>query len=238
MTVNACAIALRDVSKKWDGGRRAVSHVTLTVTPGQLIALIGPSGCGKSTLLRIIAGLENVDEGMVERGRDRVSFVFQQPSLWPHMTLLENVSLPLLVIQGHSRKAAMQTAAQSLITWGLEERLEAFPAELSGGEQQRGAFARAMVMNPSVICLDEVTSALDPELTSEILRTLREVTRVECTTVIIATHHLGFARRCADHVVFMDKGCVVEQGDTERMFQAPRTSRLKVFLEAANQMGF
>ena len=223
---------LRGVSKRWPDGHIALADISFALAPGTLTALIGPSGAGKTTVLRLAAGLETPDAGEISNPFGQVGMVFQEPSLWPHLTLVENVSLPLRLTLGVANAVAARRAADVLTSWGLAHRLDAYPAELSGGEQQRGALARACVLEPKVLCLDEVASALDPEAAAAILQSIIQMKK-EDSLMLLATHQLGFVVESADQVVFMDGGHVIEIGDAQSLLQAPRHDRVKRFLAAA-----
>lgn len=210
----------------------ALADVSFAVAPGTLTALIGPSGAGKTTVLRLAAGLDTPDMGEVCNPFGQVGMVFQEPSLWPHLTLVDNVSLPLRLVHGVASAVAAVKATETLASWGLAHRLDAYPAELSGGEQQRGALARACILEPKVLCLDEVASALDPEAAAAILQSIIRMKK-EDSLLLLATHQLGFVAESADQVVFMDGGQIVEIGDAQSLLQFPRHDRVKRFLAAA-----
>ena len=223
------------LTKRWPDGSFALQGVSFTAAPGQIVALIGPSGAGKTTLLRVIAGLETFQQGTLDRSPGAVGMVFQQPSLWPHLTLLENVALPLRVTRGFPREESRRLAAEELSRWGLAHRCAAYPSELSGGEQQRGAIVRTLMLEPEVLCLDEITSALDPEITSDILRQILELKGTE-TIVLLSTHQLAFARQSADLVLFLDGGKVIEQGSPASVLDDPRGPRTRQFMIKARQL--
>jgi len=229
------ALSVEALTKRWPNGSLALQDISFAASPGQIVALIGPSGAGKTTLLRVIAGLEPYHEGNLNGLAGSVGMVFQQPSLWPHLTLLENVALPLYVIRGVQRAEARRLATEALSRWGLASRFSAYPAALSGGEQQRGAIVRTLMLKPGVLCLDEVTSALDPEITSEILLQILELKDTE-TIVLLSTHQLAFARQSADLVLFLDGGKVVEQGSPISVLDDPRELRTRQFVTKAHQL--
>ena len=228
-------LTVQKLTKRWPGGSCALQDISFTAAPGQIVALIGPSGAGKTTLLRVIAGLETFQQGTLDRSPGAVGMVFQQPSLWPHLTLLENVALPLRVTRGFPREESRRLAAEELSRWGLAHRCAAYPSELSGGEQQRGAIVRTLMLEPEVLCLYEITSALDPEITSDILRQILEL-KGTATIVLLSTHQLAFARQSADHVLFLDGGRVVEQGSPASVLDDPQEPRTRQFVAKARQL--
>ncbi|MFN3449243.1 MAG: amino acid ABC transporter ATP-binding protein [Roseococcus sp.] len=225
------------------GAHRVLDGISLTVRQGQVVCVIGPSGSGKSTLLRCVNGLEGYEGGevrvdglRVDRTRPeiravrrRVSMVFQRFNLFPHRTALENVTEGPIYAAGESREEAEAHARALLARVGLAGREGAYPSQLSGGQQQRVAIARALAMRPRAVLFDEPTSALDPELVGEVLSVMRDLAR-EGMTMAVVTHEMGFAREVADHVVFMDKGRVVEEGPPAELLTAPREPRTQDFL--------
>jgi polar amino acid transport system ATP-binding protein len=236
------------------GEVRALEGVSLAVGRGEVICVIGPSGSGKSTLLRCINFLEEPTRGIVrvdgrrvgyveESGRTRrmsarelarmraeIGMVFQLFYLWPHMTALENVILGLTSVKGLPLEAAARRGRELLAKVGLSEKMASYPEHLSGGQRQRVAIARALAMEPKVMLFDEPTSALDPELVEEVLQVMEQVAR-EGMTMMVATHEMGFARRVADRMIFMDRGRVVETGRPEELFERPREERTRRFLD-------
>jgi polar amino acid transport system ATP-binding protein len=224
--------------------------VDLHVDEHQVVCLIGASGSGKSTLLRCINALETIDEGEIRiedervtgRGvdlnwlRQEVGIVFQSFNLFPHMSVLDNVTLgPIKVLK--LKKAYARERATALLTRvGLEEKAGAYPDQLSGGQQQRVAIVRALAMGPRVLLLDEITSALDPELVSEVLNIVRELAE-EGMTMLIATHEMGFAREVSTKVCFLDAGVVAEEGPPEQIFSAPEHARTQAFLRRIIEAG-
>lgn len=226
-------LEVKNITKRWSDGNVALDNVSFSTNPGELVALIGPSGSGKSTILRVIAKLESYESGNINCTYNKIGMVFQQPSMWPHLTLMDNVTLPLWSIMGVDKNRAKEIAKEILIAWGLEHRLNAYPYELSGGEQQRGALARTLVMEPEVLCLDEITSALDPEITADILIRLLDVKKKNAI-ILLATHHLGFAKKSADRVLFLEKGRIIEQGTPYDVLENSKNSRTQRFVEAGN----
>ncbi|TAN11133.1 MAG: amino acid ABC transporter ATP-binding protein [Burkholderiaceae bacterium] len=235
-------IAIRHVSKRF-GATQALNDVSLSVHPGEVVAIIGPSGSGKSTLCRCINGLEKIDQGEIHIGgtllptggaalaeiRARVGMVFQSFNLFPHMTILKNITYAPMRIRHTPRADAEREARALLERVGLSDKADAFPQQLSGGQQQRAAIARSLAMNPQAILFDEPTSALDPELIKEVLDVMVELARHGMTMVVV-THELGFAHEVADKIVFMDHGAIVEEEKPEAFFQRPKTERARAFL--------
>ncbi len=235
-------IVLRGVSKYF-GELAAVKDANLTVQPGQVLVLIGPSGSGKSTLLRCINLLETPSTGEVwvdgypmtdpatdiNQVRAEIGMVFQQFNLYPHLSVLENVTLAQRVVRKRSRAEAEAIAMCQLEKVGIPEQAHKMPSQLSGGQQQRVAIARALAMDPKIMLFDEPTSALDPEMIAEVLDVMLALAR-EGMTMVVVTHEMGFARKAADQVVFMDHGQIVETGPPEQIFDAPQHERTKRFL--------
>jgi cystine transport system ATP-binding protein len=225
------------------GATTVLAGVDLEVAKGEVVAIIGPSGSGKSTLLRCIAGLEHIDGGAlrvagVEAGgkpplaaalKGRVGFVFQHFNLFPHRTALENVIEGPLVVRRVAKAAAREKGLALLAKVGLAARADAYPRELSGGEQQRCAIARALAMEPELILFDEPTSALDPELVGEVMAVIAALA-AEGRTLVIVTHQMDFARDIADRTVVMDAGGIVETGASKALFAAPQAERTRRFL--------
>ncbi|MEM8728845.1 MAG: amino acid ABC transporter ATP-binding protein [Pseudomonadota bacterium] len=235
-------LALKGVTKSF-GDTRVIRGIDLEVARGETICLIGASGSGKSTLLRCINLLEPIDDGEIwldgvdiaEPGldprpvRQRVGMVFQSYNLFPHMTAFQNVMLAPRRVKARSM-AALTPGVEALFDrFGLTERMAHYPDALSGGQQQRVAIIRALAMEPEILLLDEVTSALDPELVGEVLDVLRQL-RADGMTMILATHEMGFAREVADKVCFLDAGRVLEAAAPEQIFSAPKEARTRAFL--------
>jgi polar amino acid transport system ATP-binding protein len=244
---NAPLIRIEQVNRtytKADGATvPALVDITDRIDRGEVLVVIGPSGSGKSTLLRALNGLEPVDSGRIvidgeditrrgtdlDRVRAEVGMVFQHFNLFPHKTVLENVTLPQMVVRRRGRETAEAAARRLLERVGVADKAVVYPSRLSGGEQQRVAIARALAMDPKVMLFDEVTSALDPEAIGGVLR-LMEQLAAEGMTMAVVTHEMGFARRAAHRLVFMAAGEVVEQGLPERVFTAPEQPRTRDFL--------
>jgi polar amino acid transport system ATP-binding protein len=225
-------------------------HVDLDVDEHNVVCLIGASGSGKSTLLRCINLLERVEEGKivvdgqtvtngkvdVNALRRKIGIVFQAYNLFPHMTVLQNVSLGPRKVRGLDRQHARAAAMELLVRIGLEDKADEYPDRLSGGQQQRVAIARALAMNPKLLLLDEITSALDPQLVSEVLNLVRSLTEVGMT-MIIATHEMSFAREVSDKVCFLDEGVICEQGPPDQIFSNPAEPRTREFLKRIIEAG-
>ena len=211
------------------GSFQALDDVSLDVVDGQRVVLCGPSGSGKSTLLRCISGLEKVDRGEVRVGGD-VGLVFQHFNLYPHLTVLGNITLAPLYARGIPKSEAVKTARELLHRVGLSDKGDSYPAQLSGGEQQRVAIARALAVGPKIMLFDEPTSALDPETIHDVLDVLRDLAH-EAMTMVIVTHEMNFAREIADRIVFMAEGVIVEEGDADKVLKSARDDRTKRFLE-------
>ena len=239
----AAALQIEGLRKSF-GTNLVLDGIDLSVAEHEVICLIGASGSGKSTLLRCLNLLEPVDAGRivvageeitrrgvdVNRVRRRIGIVFQAFNLFPHMSVLENVTLAPRLALHHGRREAEEQARALLGRFGLSDKVEAYPDHLSGGQQQRVAIVRALAMQPRLMLLDEVTSALDPELVAEVLEVIRELA-AGGMTMVIATHEMGFARDIATRVCFLDDGVILEQGPPEQMFGSPREPRTQQFLQ-------
>lgn len=234
--------------KKNYGSLEVLKNINLTVEEGEKLVIIGPSGSGKSTLIRCMNYLEEPTAGEVyindqlmtkknrgEMARKYSSMVFQQFNLYPHMTVLQNLTLAPIKLQKVPKKEAEETAMKYLERVGLADKAGAYPQNLSGGQQQRVAIARALALKPKMLFFDEPTSALDPELTAEILKVLKELA-AEKMTMVIVTHEIGFARSVSDRVIFMDGGVIVEEGKPEDVIDNPKTDRAKAFLKKMQEM--
>ncbi len=228
---------------KWFGPAQVLKQISLTITAGEVVVVCGPSGSGKSTLLRCTNGLESIDSGEIriqgvpiQRSRaalraiaEKVGIVFQSFNLFPHMTILQNLVLAPKKVRKMAREEAEALAHRLLERVGIPEKADAYPDMLSGGQQQRVAIARALCMAPEVMLFDEPTSALDPEMIKEVLDVMRDLAR-DGMTMIVVSHEMGFAREVADRIAFMDDGQIVEEGDPESFFSAPREERTKRFI--------
>lgn len=235
-------IVCENVSK-WFGDFRALNDVSIRVKKGEVVVVCGPSGSGKSTFIRTINRLEEHQQGRIlvdgiemsndirniDAIRREVGMVFQQFNLFPHLTVLQNVTLAPVWVRKKTRKESEQRALELLERVGIVEQALKFPGQLSGGQQQRVAIARVLAMDPRIILFDEPTSALDPEMVKEVLDVMKTLAS-EGITMICVTHEMGFAREVADRIVFMDRGQIVEEGPPEHFFTNPRHERTKLFL--------
>jgi polar amino acid transport system ATP-binding protein len=245
-------IEIRELKKAFHGNP-VLRGVDLQIDSGKLTVMIGPSGCGKSTLLRCLNGIETFDEGRISIAgvtlekhgastrnlkeyrrttyqlRKTVGMVFQSFNLFPHMSALDNVANPPVIVKGISRTEARREALELLRKVGLKDKAALYPAQLSGGQQQRAAIARALAMKPTVLLYDEPTSALDPSLVDEVLEVMKELDS-EGITQLVVTHEMRFARNVAEKIVFMSEGRIVEEGPPEQIFTNPSDSRTRQFL--------
>ncbi|MDY6295036.1 MAG: amino acid ABC transporter ATP-binding protein [Schwartzia succinivorans] len=234
-------IKLKNLHKSF-GGSEILKGIDLEVAEKEVVVIIGPSGSGKSTLLRCINYLEQPTSGTVEVDgivldseanintvRAEVGMVFQRFNLFPHMTVLDNITLAPMKVRGVSKEEAEKTAHELLTRVGLGDRGDAYPAQLSGGQQQRVAIARALAMHPKVMLFDEPTSALDPEMVKEVLNVMKKLAE-EGMTMVVVTHEMGFAREVGDRVLFIEGGRILEEGTPEEIFSHPKEERLKSFL--------
>ncbi len=240
------AVSIREVNK-WYGAHHALKNVSLDVKPGSRVVVCGPSGSGKSTLIRCVNGLEEFQKGSivvdgvplspdmkgVEKIRENAGMVFQHFNLFPHLTVLENCTLAPMLVKKISKAQAQQTAMRFLEKVRIPEQAGKFPNQLSGGQQQRVAIARALCMIPKIMLFDEPTSALDPEMVNEVLDTMIELAR-EGMTMVCVTHEMGFARKIADKIVFMDTGEISFSGRSDQFFQNNCNSRVKDFIGKIN----
>ncbi len=229
---------------KWFGELHVLRDVNMTVRKGEKIVICGPSGSGKSTLIRCINKLEEHQSGTImvdgikltddikniDMVRREVGMVFQHFNLFPHLTIMENLTLAPIWVRKESKKEAEMTAMKFLERVKIPEQADKYPGQLSGGQQQRVAIARSLCMNPNVMLFDEPTSALDPEMISEVLDVMIELAD-EGMTMVVVTHEMGFARRVADCIIFMDKGEIVESSPPKQFFEKPKSDRTKLFLE-------
>ncbi|WP_274602458.1 amino acid ABC transporter ATP-binding protein [Desulfovibrio psychrotolerans] len=236
-------IEIKDIHK-WYGEFHVLKNVSQSIEKGEVLVICGPSGSGKSTFIRCINRLEEIQKGEIllegrnihDKGvdvnelRTEVGMVFQQFNLYPHLTVLENVTLAPIKVRKTDRSKAQKLAMELLERVGIHDQAKKYPVELSGGQQQRVAIARALAMKPKVMLFDEPTSALDPEMINEVLNAMKDLAR-DGMTMLCVTHEMGFAREVADKVVFMDAGVIVEEGTPEHFFTNPQHDRTKAFLK-------
>ena len=235
-------VVVQDLKKHFTG-IEALDGVSLTVKKGQVIVIIGPSGSGKSTLLRCVNQLEEKTSGdiwidgeklthhskQIDKIRSEIGMVFQHFNLYPHLTVLENITLAQKIVKKISKEKAVENAMAQLRRVGIPEKANNYPAQLSGGQQQRVAIARALAMNPKLMLFDEPTSALDPEMIKEVLEVMLDLAKAGITMIVV-THEMGFAKAAADEVVFMDKGQIVEKASPADFFNNPQQERTRLFL--------
>ena len=229
--------------KKWFGHFQALKGVTTTIKRGEVVVILGPSGSGKSTFIRTINRLERHDDGRIvvdgieltddirniERVRSEIGMVFQSFNLFPHLTVMDNITLAPRNVRRWQKQKSEEKAKALLDRVGIPEQANKYPAQLSGGQQQRVAIARALAMEPKIMLFDEPTSALDPEMIKEVLDVMKELAR-SAMTLIVVTHEIGFAKEVGDRVLFFDEGLLIEEGTPERFFSNPEHERTKLFL--------
>ena len=237
-------LEVKNISKSFDD-IMVFENLSLTVKKGEVVVIVGPSGCGKSTFLRCINALERIQEGEIvldgesidpaaknlSRIREKIGMVFQSYDLFPHLTILQNLTLAPVKIRRINRRDAEKEALEFLDRVGLSNKKDSYPRQLSGGQKQRVAIVRALMMHPEILLLDEITAALDPEMVREVLDVVLDLAR-EGRTMIVVTHEMQFARAVADRMIFMDGGRIVEEGNAVEFFDAPKTDRLRKFLHS------
>lgn len=238
-------VRIQNLNKHF-GSLHVLNNIDLEIIPGEVVVVIGASGSGKSTLIRCINGLEEFQSGSLsvdgntlkpngkssqalQTIRTEVGMVFQQFNLFPHLSVIDNITLAPMKVRGWSRNDAVATAKRLLDRVGISDQADKYPSQLSGGQQQRVALARALAMEPRLMLFDEPTSALDPEMIGEVLDAMRELAK-EGMTMVIVTHEMGFAREVADRVIFIHKGEITEQGPPEQLFDTPQHERTQSFL--------
>lgn len=236
-------LEVKDLNKHY-GDIPILKNISFSIKKGEVLVVLGPSGCGKSTLLRCLNGLEGIDSGLIKLEgqkitngkaqwseiRQKVGMVFQSYDLFPHMTVLDNLTLGPLKAQKRDKSEVLQKSQKLLARIGLKDKSNAFPRQLSGGQKQRVAILRALMMNPEIILFDEVTASLDPEMVHEVLDMILELA-AEGMTMIIVTHEMSFAKATADKVLFMDEGQIAEITVPEQFFSQPKTTRAAQFLD-------
>nr|WP_314486831.1 amino acid ABC transporter ATP-binding protein [uncultured Kingella sp.] len=235
-------LSFKAVNKHF-GSNHVINNVNLDIYQGEVVVVCGPSGSGKSTLIRTVNQLEKIESGEIwvdgvnvadpktdlNKIRTEVGFVFQHFNLYPHLTVLENITLSPIKVKNMDKAAAEKLAVELLEKVGLEQKKDAYPAELSGGQQQRVAIARGLAMQPAVMLFDEPTSALDPEMVGEVLKVMKDLAQSGITMMCV-THEMGFAREVADRIIFVDHGQVLEDRKPDDFFENPKTDRAKQFL--------
>jgi polar amino acid transport system ATP-binding protein len=240
---NGVLIRVQDLKKTFGGEVHALNGVSTDIRSGEVVCVIGPSGSGKSTFLRCLNRLEEPTGGKIifdgvdlmdkktniDKHRQRMGMVFQHFNLFPHMTILKNMTLAPMKLQKKSQEEAEREARALLERVGLADRADAYPSQISGGQKQRIAIVRALCMKPDVMLFDEPTSALDPEMVGEVLNVMKDLAK-EHMTMVVVTHEMGFAREVADRVIFMADGQIVEENNPTELFEHPKTERLKNFL--------
>lgn len=236
-------IQVQNLTKTFGGSVHALNGVSTDIKKGEVVCVIGPSGSGKSTFLRCLNRLEDPTDGRIifagedlmdpktdiDMHRQKMGMVFQHFNLFPHMSILKNMTIAPMKLQKRGKDEAEGQAIKLLERVGLADRANAYPSQLSGGQKQRIAIVRALCMNPEVMLFDEPTSALDPEMVGEVLNVMRDLAK-EHMTMVVVTHEMGFAREVSDRVIFMAEGKIVEEGTPEEIFTAPKTERLQSFL--------
>jgi polar amino acid transport system ATP-binding protein len=236
-------LKVNNLSKKFDD-ITVLDNLSLSVKKGEVVVIVGPSGCGKSTFLRCLNGLEDIDDGEVllgeekvnpnkknlSRTRERIGMVFQSYDLFPHKTILQNITLAPIKVKKRKKAEVEEEALKLLDRVGLLSKKDSYPRQLSGGQKQRVAIVRALIMHPEVLLLDEITAALDPEMVREVLDVVLSLAK-EGRTMLIVTHEMAFAKAVADRVIFLENGKIVEEGSPLEFFDNPKTDRLKRFLE-------
>lgn len=242
-TTATAKVIVNDLKKSF-GKNEVLKGIDLTINQGEVVCIIGPSGSGKSTFLRCLNRLEDINGGEVlvdginiadksidiNKARQNIGMVFQHFNLFPHLSVLENITLAPTELGKTQKDASKEQALSLLEQVGLADKAEAFPNSLSGGQKQRVAIARALAMNPDIMLFDEPTSALDPEMVGDVLNVMKDLAK-EGMTMVVVTHEMGFAREVADRVIFMDGGYVVEEGKPEDIFSNPQHNRTKEFLD-------
>ena len=234
---------IKNLSKRY-GDTNVLKDINISVKKGEVVVIIGPSGCGKSTLLRCLNGLEEIQEGEVllddqvvnpnkknlSKNREKIGMVFQSYDLFPHLTILQNVTLAPIKVKKRNRREVEKEALELLERVGLRSKKDDYPRQLSGGQKQRVAIVRALIMHPEVLLLDEITAALDPEMVREVLDVVLDLAK-EGRTMVIVTHEMQFAKAVADRVIFLEGGKIVEEGEPKKLFEKPETDRRQRFLQ-------
>tara|TARA_Y100000294_G_scaffold177696_1_gene204284 strand:- start:1434 stop:2123 length:690 start_codon:yes stop_codon:yes gene_type:complete len=220
----------KNITKKF-GEQKVLNNVNFAINKGEVLVVLGPSGCGKTTLLRCIKGLEEINNGAIlfqEEDKEKIGLVFQEFHIWDHMKVLENVMLAPQIVQKREKSEVYKKSLEVLRKVNLIDKINNYPHQLSGGQKQRVAIARSLVMNPELLLLDEITSALDPELVASVLEVIKKLAK-DGMTMVVVTHNIGFAKEIGDKFLFMENGQVIEFGGNE-IFENPKNSRTKNFL--------
>ena len=235
-------LKIENLTKEYEG-QKILDGINLEVKQGDVLVVVGPSGCGKSTLLRCINALEPIQGGTIKlqgmdirKGsknittlRQKIGMVFQSYELFPHLTVLDNITLAPVKVQKRDKAETQKEAMELLARVGLADKAKSYPRQLSGGQKQRVAIVRALCMHPEILLFDEVTAALDPEMVGEVLSVMKNLAKTGMTMLVV-THEMGFAREVADRVVFMDEGYIMEEGSPEDIFEHTQNDRVKAFL--------
>ena len=237
-------LQVEHLKKSYDGKTNVLDDISFGIEKGEVVVIVGPSGCGKSTFLRCLNKLESINEGALKLDgqnyenekknihliREKIGMVFQSYDLFPNMSIMDN--LTLAPVKAQKRKSDVEKEAEKLLERvGLLEKKDSYPRQLSGGQKQRVAIVRALLMNPEILLLDEITAALDPEMVREVLQVVLELAQTGMTMIIV-THEMEFAKAVADRVIFLDKGKIVEESEPKRFFENPKTQRAKQFLNS------
>ncbi|MFH1053515.1 MAG: amino acid ABC transporter ATP-binding protein [Candidatus Woesearchaeota archaeon] len=223
-------LEVKNIIKKF-GKLKALNNVNFTINKGEVLVIVGPSGCGKTTLLRCLKGLEEINSGAIlfqEGEKEKIGLVFQEFHIWNNMNVLENVMLAPQIVQKRNKSEVYKKSIEVLRKVNLLDKVNNYPSQLSGGQKQRVAIARSLVMNPEILLLDEITSALDPELVASVLEVIKQLAK-EGMTMVVVTHNLGFAKEIGEKFLFMENGQVIEFGGKE-IFENPKSNRTKRFL--------
>ncbi len=222
-------LEIKNLTKKY-GSQTILDGIDLSIDKGEVVVVVGPSGCGKSTLLRCINSLEDIDAGEIVHDGHKIGMVFQSYELFPHLSVLDNITLAPIKVQKRDKAEVKKQALELLKRVGLLDKADSYPRQLSGGQKQRVAIVRALCVEPEILLFDEVTAALDPEMVREVLDVMLDLAK-QGRTMIIVTHEMQFAKAVADRVIFLDGGHIVEEGKPKEFFENPKTERAKKFLD-------
>ena len=222
-------LEIKNLTKKY-GSQTILDGIDLSIDKGEVVVVVGPSGCGKSTLLRCINSLEDIDAGEIIHDGHKIGMVFQSYELFPHLSVLDNITLAPIKVQKRDKAEVKKQALELLKRVGLLDKADSYPRQLSGGQKQRVAIVRALCVEPEILLFDEVTAALDPEMVREVLDVMLDLAK-QGRTMIIVTHEMQFAKAVADRVIFLDGGHIVEEGKPKEFFENPKTERTKKFLD-------